>query len=32
MYHNLFDKNMFPVYIPKLDRIILNPKYIYSTN
>ena len=26
MYHNLLDKNMFPVHIPKLHRAILIPR------
>ena len=30
MYHNLLDKNMFPVHMPKLHRVILNPRYIYT--
>ena len=29
MHHNLLDKNMFPVHIPKLHRVVLNPRYIY---
>ena len=29
MYHNLLDKNMFPVHIPKLHTVVLNSRYIY---
>ena len=32
MFHNLFDKNMFPVHILKLQKVILNARYIYSKN
>ena len=32
MHQNLLDKIMFPVHIPKLQRVILNTRYLYSAN
>ena len=32
MHQNLLDKIMFPVHIPKLQRVILNTMYLYSAN
>ena len=29
---NMLDKNMFPGHIPKFYRVILNSRYIYTTN
>ena len=30
--NKMLDINMFPVHIPKFHRVILNTRYIYTTN
>ena len=30
VYHNLLDRNIIPLHIPKLHGVVLNPRYIYT--